>query len=75
MSETRNPEFNKTRKRSVHLLHIMTGVDEQRGMLSFCCESQPLATVRTFGTPVRCPFCQQLRPVGGKKKADGVVER
>jgi len=54
-------------KRSVHLLHFVTSVDERRGMVSFCCESQPLTTVRSHGLPVRCPFCQQGSPVGGEQ--------
>jgi hypothetical protein len=50
-------------KSSVQLLHFVAGIDEQRGMLGFCCESQPLATVRSYGHPKRCPFCQQENPV------------
>lgn len=46
-----------------NLLHFVTAIDGQRGMLSFCCEGQPLATVRTYGRPKRCPFCQQENPV------------
>ena len=48
---------------SVQLLHFVAAIDEQRGMLGFCCESQPLATVRSYGRPKRCPFCQQESPV------------
>ena len=50
-------------KSSAQLLHFAAAIDEQRGMLSFCCESQPLATLRTYGHPQRCPFCQQENPV------------
>lgn len=50
-------------KSSVQLLHFVAAIDEQRGMVSFCCEVQPTATIRMFGTPVRCPFCQQENPV------------
>lgn len=48
---------------SVELLHFVAAIDEQRGMLGFCCESQPLVTVRSYGQPKRCPFCQQENPV------------
>jgi hypothetical protein len=48
---------------SVQLLHLVTAIDERRGMLGFCCETQPLATVRSYGCPKRCPFCQQENPV------------
>jgi hypothetical protein len=46
-------------------LHFVVAVDQQRRSLSFCCEIQPLATIRTFGTgtPARCPFCSQENPV------------
>jgi len=47
----------------VQSLHFVTAVDEQRGMLSFCCETQPLMTVRSLRHPKRCPFCQQENPV------------
>lgn len=51
------------KKSSAHLLHFVATIDEQRGMLGFCCESQPLATVRSYGQPKRCPFCQQENPI------------
>jgi len=43
-------------------LHFVTAVDEKREMLSFCCETQPLMTVRSLRHPKRCPFCQQENP-------------
>jgi len=52
-----------TNKSSAQLLHFVLVMDDQRGMLGFCCESQPLATVRSYGNPKRCPFCQQENPV------------
>jgi hypothetical protein len=52
-------EMNHVSKSSAQLLHFVAAIDFQRGMLSFYCERQPLATVRIFGTPTRCPFCQQ----------------
>jgi hypothetical protein len=63
VSESRDTELNKTGRRSVHLLHFVTAVDEHRRVFSFCCESQPLATVRSFGPPTRCPFCRQGDPI------------
>lgn len=44
------------------LLHYVTG-SGRRGMLSFCCEGQPLATIRSSGPPTRCPICQQANPL------------
>lgn len=36
-------------------------------MLSFYCEGQPLATIRSFGLPTRCPICQQVNPLRGEQ--------
>jgi hypothetical protein len=36
------------KKRPDLFLHFLAPVDERRGMYSFCCESQPLATVRSY---------------------------
>jgi len=52
------------KKRPVYFLHFLAAVDERRGVYSFCCESQPLATVRSYELPKRCPFCQEQDPVG-----------
>jgi len=56
----------KAVKRTSRLLHYVTG-SEQRGMLSFCCEGQPLATIRSYGFPARCPICQQANPLRGEQ--------
>lgn len=53
-------DVNKT---SAQLLHFVLVMDDQHGMLGFCCESQPLATIRSYGRPKRCPFCKQENPV------------
>jgi hypothetical protein len=50
-------------KSSAQLLHFVAVIDEQRSIFYFCCESQPLATIRSHGNPKRCPFCQQENPV------------
>jgi len=50
-------------KGSAPLLHFVVAVNQQRRMLSFCCEGQPLATFRSHGHPKRCPFCQQENPI------------
>ena len=42
-------------KSPAQLLHFVAATDDQRGMLGLCCESQPLATVRSYGHPKRCP--------------------
>jgi len=56
-------EMTDVSKSSSHLLHFVEAVDERRGLFSFACESQPLATIRSYGRPKRCPFCQQENPV------------
>jgi hypothetical protein len=55
------------------LLHYIAGF-EQKGMLSFCCEGQPLATIRSYGFPFRCPICQQMNPLRGER-AKNSLER
>lgn len=50
-------------KSSAPLLHFVSAIDERRGTIGFCCETQPLATVRSYGHPQRCPLCQQENPV------------
>ncbi len=56
-------EMTDVNKTSAQLLHFVAVIDERRGMLGFYCEGQPLATVRSYGPPKRCPFCQQENPV------------
>jgi hypothetical protein len=65
--------MTNVRKGSAQLLHFVTAIDDQNAMLSFCCESQPLATVRSHGLPKGCPFCQQENPVstGLSMRKDG----
>ncbi len=55
-------ELRPAKGRSTGLLHLVTSVDEKRGMVGFQCESNPLTTVRSFrpvfaarfaGSPVR----------------------
>jgi hypothetical protein len=53
-------------KRASPLLHRVTAFG-RAGMLSFCCEGQPLATIRSYGFPVRCPICQQMNPLRGEQ--------
>ena len=56
-------EMTDVNKTSAQLLHFVEAVDERRGLLCFACESQPLATIRSYGPPKRCPFCKQENPV------------
>jgi hypothetical protein len=56
-------EMTDVSKSSAQLLHFVEAIDERRGLFSFACESQPLATIRSYGRPKRCPFCQQANPV------------
>lgn len=65
-------------KCSVRLLHRVTA-SERMGMLSFCCEGQPLATIRSYGLPARCPICQQMNPLRDKQAKNpqergGIIE-
>jgi hypothetical protein len=64
----------KPNQQFTQMLHFVTSLDEHRRMVSFCCESQPLATVRSYGVPVRCPFCQQASPIDSKQKTGCEVE-
>ena len=64
---------NAKRKVKANLLHFVTGTDEKLGMVNYCCVVQPLATVRSYGLPSRCPFCQEKNPVGDEKNAEGVL--
>jgi hypothetical protein len=50
---------------SADFLHFVAGVDKRRRILSFVCETQPLATVRIsgHGNLTRCPLCQTENPI------------
>jgi hypothetical protein len=50
-------------KSSAQLLHFVEVVDERRQLFSFVCELQPLAMVRSYGHPGRCPFCLKENPI------------
>lgn len=43
--------------------HAMVGIDEKRQLVSYVCELQPMATIRGYGHPARCPFCRCMNPV------------
>ena len=58
--------MTKFSKYSAGLLHFVVAVDQQRRSMSFCCEIQPLATIRSYGPPRRCPVCQQVKPVSAE---------
>lgn len=55
--------MTEVNKSSVPLLHFVAVIENQCRMLGFCCETQPLVTVRSYGNPKRCPFCLQENPV------------
>jgi hypothetical protein len=61
-------------KKSAHSLHFVAGIDRRRGMVSFCCENEPLATVRSYGRPKRCPFCHQVNPLSPNLSVTDVHE-
>lgn len=54
--------MSEPKKTSTDLLHFVAATDQRRQVVSYVCESQPLATVRSHGHPKRCPFCQQANP-------------
>jgi hypothetical protein len=62
-------------KSSAPLLHFVVGIDPQRGLLGFCCESQPLFTIRSYGHPKRCPLCQKENPVSTSLSMDKNEEK
>jgi hypothetical protein len=66
-------ESNREGNGAARLLHVATTYDKRRKILAFVCETNPLATLRTFGLPVKCPFCQRRRPLGGAGKAGAKV--
>lgn len=43
--------------------HLMVGIDDKRQLFSYVCEVQPMATIRSYGHPARCPFCRCMNPV------------
>ena len=49
-------------ERTARLLHFVTAF-ERTGVLNYCCEGQPLATIRSIGFPVSCPICQRTNPL------------
>ena len=42
--------------------HLLVGRDD-RGMLQFVCEQAPLLTLKSHGSPVRCPICGAQDPL------------
>jgi hypothetical protein len=65
VSDTANPM-----KSTIRLLHRMTSFDQKTEMLSFCCEGQPLATIRNYGFPPRCPICRQVDPLRCERRIE-----
>jgi hypothetical protein len=51
--------------------HMTLG--EDRGLVHFVCETQPLTTLKTFGPPEKCPLCQTQYPTS-RDAVDPVVE-
>jgi len=45
-------------------------IAEDRGTVFFACETNPLATFKTFGPPEKCPSCAMIYPTS----KDAVVE-
>jgi len=65
----------KPNQYAVQMLHFVTAIDEERRMVSFCCEGQPLATVRSFGFPTRCPICGKKNPFKGEKMSKSILQQ
>jgi hypothetical protein len=61
-------ELEPAKGRSTGLLHVITAVDEKRGIVAFSCESNPLTLVRSFRPVLRCPFCRQSRPLDREQR-------
>lgn len=51
--------------------HFTAQVDERRGLYKFACESQPLMTLTSYGSPRRCPLCGTNYPIGKGKLTGG----
>jgi hypothetical protein len=43
--------------------HWLLAVDQKRQLVAYVCDVQPLATIRSYGHPVRCPFCRCMSPL------------
>lgn len=56
--------MTEPKKTSTDLLHFVAAIDKGRQLVSYVCELQPLATVRSYGNgrATHCPFCQQENP-------------
>jgi len=55
--------------------HMMVGIDEKRQLISYVCELQPMATIRSHGHPARCPFCRCVNPVTTGESAKNLGNR
>jgi hypothetical protein len=60
----------KAMKSSVRLLHRMMSLGRETKMVSFCCEGQPLATIRNYGFPSHCPICRQADPLRCERQVE-----
>jgi len=55
--------------------HMLVAIDEKRQLVSYVCELQPMATIRSYGHPSRCPFCRSMNPVTAGISAKNVRKR
>jgi hypothetical protein len=51
---------------SCRSLHFVLANNDRLGMVRFCCETQPLATIRSHERPKKCPFCKQANPLSSE---------
>jgi hypothetical protein len=62
------------RKVSEATLHLLAGSND-RGLVFFCCEQEPLLTLRSYGVPSRCPICQQSDPISSELGKNPAAEK
>jgi hypothetical protein len=48
-------------------LHLFVG-NSRTGTVFFACEQAPLMTFQNYGSPKRCPICQQRNPIRDERE-------
>ena len=55
--------------------HMLVAIDQKRQLISYVCEVQPMATIRSDGHPARCPFCRCMNPVTAGESPENLWDR
>jgi hypothetical protein len=70
------PTINDNQRRAVLVkngastaLHLIVGNTES-GMVFFVCEQSPPMTFQSYGSPKRCPICQQENPLPDERERE-----